>query len=243
MPTPQSPQPAVRLRGVTKHFGQGAARVQALRGIDMDVMPGELMMLVGPSGCGKTTLISVVAGILNRDEGEMALFGRDFSTMKSGERTTFRGNNIGFVFQAYNLIPALTAAQNAAVPLMIQGMGRRDAEKKARVWLERVGFDERMMKACPSQLSGGQQQRVAIARALIHDPRLIVCDEPTAALDHDTGQKVLGLLREVALHDGRALIVVTHDARIFPYADRIARMDDGRIESIQTPEASATPAH
>ena len=243
MPIPSSPQPAVRLRGVTKHFGEGAARVQALSGIDMDVMPGELMMLVGPSGCGKTTLISVVAGILDRDAGEMALFGRDFATMKNSERTTFRGNNIGFVFQAYNLIPALTAAQNAAVPLMIQGMRRTEAEKKARVWLDRVGFDERMMRAHPNQLSGGQQQRVAIARALIHDPRMIVCDEPTAALDHDTGQKVLGLLREVALHDGRALIVVTHDARIFPYADRIARMDDGRIESIQTQAAQLAPVH
>ncbi len=240
-PNPQAKacatRPAVHLRGVTKHFGSGAGRVQALRGIDLDVNAGELMMLVGPSGCGKTTLISVVAGILDRDEGEMSLFGQDFAAMKPGARTRFRGRNIGFVFQAYNLIPALTAAQNAAVPLMILGESRRAAEKKGEAMLGRLGFDARMMRAYPTQLSGGQQQRVAIARALIHAPRLIVCDEPTAALDHDTGQKVLTLLREIALEEARALLVVTHDARIFNFADHIARMDDGHIESIrkQTP--------
>jgi len=233
MPTSSSTQPAIRLRGVTKSFGAGEGRVQALRSIDLDVSAGELLMLVGPSGCGKTTLISVVAGILDRDGGEMTLLGRDFSAMKNAERTRFRGQNIGFVFQAYNLIPALTAAQNAAVPLMILGEGRKAAEKKAEAMLDRLGFDARMKRSYPAQLSGGQQQRVAIARAMIHSPHLIVCDEPTAALDHDTGQKVLKLLREVALAEGRALMVVTHDARIFGFADRIARMDDGHIESIE----------
>jgi putative ABC transport system ATP-binding protein len=136
------------------------------------------------------------------------------------------------VFQSFNLLPSLTAAENAAVPLMINGARRNEAVRKATEVLEKVGLGGRA-KAQPNQLSGGQQQRVAIARALVHDPRLIVCDEPTSALDHETGHKVIELLRSVALKDGRALIIVTHDARIFEFADRIARMDDGRVLKIE----------
>jgi putative ABC transport system ATP-binding protein len=219
---------AVHCRNVMKTYGTGSARVVALRGIDLDVLRGELMMLVGPSGCGKTTLISVIAGILDQDEGDCRVLGQDLLAMGARRKTAFRGRNIGFVFQAFNLLPTLTAAENAAVPLLINGMPRSKALVKAKEMLARVGLGDRG-HSLPSQLSGGQQQRVAIARALVHDPKIIVCDEPTSSLDHETGQKVMNLLREVALGEGRSLVIVTHDARIFGFADRIAEMDDGRI--------------
>ena len=222
---------AVRCDDVVKTYGTGSSQVVALRGVDLDVRAGELLMLVGPSGCGKTTLISVIAGILDQDSGECSVFGRDLRAMSAKDKTRYRGGTIGFVFQAFNLLPTLTAAENAAVPLLINGTPRRHAVERARGMLDRVGLGDRA-NALPSQLSGGQQQRVAIARALVHGPRLIVCDEPTSALDAHTGHKVMDLLREVALGEDRSLVVVTHDARIFDFADRIAQMNDGRIEKI-----------
>jgi putative ABC transport system ATP-binding protein len=224
---------AVRCRGLTKTYGTGNSAVHALRGIDLDVAAGEMLMLVGPSGCGKTTLISVVAGVLDRDQGECIVFGQDYSKMTGAERTRYRGRTVGFVFQAFNLIPTLTIAENVAVPLLLQGMRRSEAIERAKTMLTKVGLGDRTNNL-PSKLSGGQQQRVAISRALIHEPKLIVCDEPTSALDHQTGHKVMELLREVALSAGRSLIVVTHDARIFEFADRIAHMDDGEIDKIVT---------
>src|SRR3954452_24684912 len=223
---------AVTCRGVTKVYHAGGTDVVALRGIDLDVRNGELMMLVGPSGCGKTTLISVIAGILDQDDGECHVFGQDFKTMGDRARTAYRGRNIGFVFQAFNLLPTLTAAENVAVPMLINGHPRRDALERAEASLRRVGLGDRM-RSLPKQLSGGQQQRVAIARALVHSPKLIVCDEPTSALDHETGHRVMELLREVAVGPDRALVIVTHDARIFEFADRIARMDDGRVVKVE----------
>jgi putative ABC transport system ATP-binding protein len=225
------PSIAVRCQGVTKTYGSGAARVVALRGIDLEIRSGELMMLVGPSGCGKTTLISVIAGILDHDTGDCEVFGEDMQAMTQRRRTHFRGQNVGFVFQSFNLLPALTAEQNVAVPLMINGIPASRAHKAARDTLACVGLRDRA-HALPAQLSGGQQQRVAIARSLVHNPRLIVCDEPTSALDHETGHSVMELLRQVAVGDGRSLVIVTHDARIFEFADRIARMDDGKIINI-----------
>lgn len=232
---------AIRCRGVTKSYRAGTTTVQALRGVDLDIGLGELMMLVGPSGCGKTTLISVIAGILDRDAGECTVFGRDFESMSARERTRFRGETVGFVFQAFNLLPALTAAQNVAVPLLINGVPRGLAVRQAAEMLDRVGLGDRT-ESLPKQLSGGQQQRVAIARALVHKPRLIVCDEPTSALDHETGHVIMRLMKSVALDEGRALVIVTHDARIFGFADRIAKMDDGQITSVGMPGGELAPA-
>jgi putative ABC transport system ATP-binding protein len=222
---------AVECCGIKKVFGSGSNEVQALRGIDMDVRQGELMMLVGPSGCGKTTLISVITGVLDATHGECKVFDKSMQVMTNAERTRYRGENIGFVFQQFNLIPSLSLCENVAIPLLINGMSYDAAMLKAEEALERVGLRERAVDR-PTLLSGGQQQRVAIARAIVHSPRLVVCDEPTSALDHVTGQHVVELLREVAAGDGQALIVVTHDSRIFQYADRISRMDDGSIQNV-----------
>jgi putative ABC transport system ATP-binding protein len=224
-------EPAVRCRGVTKTYGVGAAAVIALRGIDLDVHTDELLMLVGPSGCGKTTLISVIAGILDQNDGQCTVFGNDFKNMSQSAKTRRRGELIGFVFQSFNLLPTLTAAENVAIPLLLNGVRRTAAIERAKEILARVGLGDRT-RSLPAQLSGGQQQRVAIARAMVHGPRLIVCDEPTSALDHDTGHKVMELLRQVARAENRALIIVTHDARIFSFADRIAKMDDGHIVQV-----------
>jgi putative ABC transport system ATP-binding protein len=222
---------AIHCKNVTKSYGTGSAQVTALRGIDLEVRRGELMMLVGPSGCGKTTLISVIAGILDQDGGDCIVYDHDLKQMGVGRKTRYRGQAIGFVFQSFNLLPALTATENVAVPLLINGVPRREAIPRAREILVKVGLESRM-HATPAQLSGGQQQRVAIARAIVHQPKLIVCDEPTSALDHETGHKVMELLRTVALDEERVLVIVTHDARIFEFADRIAHMDDGRVEKI-----------
>jgi putative ABC transport system ATP-binding protein len=226
--TEPNEQLAVNCRGVTKTYGTGDTRVMALRGIDLDVRRGELFMLVGPSGCGKTTLLSVIAAILDKDSGNCKVLGRDLNGMDQKERTRFRGESIGFVFQSFNLLPALSAVENVAVPLMINRVSWKNAETRAREALVGVDLGTRL-GALPAQLSGGQQQRVAIARALVHDPKLIVCDEPTSNLDHETGRSVMNILRGVAKSPDRALIVVTHDPRIFEFADRIARMDDGKI--------------
>ena len=234
---------AINCHGVTKTYGAGNAAVQALRGVDLAVHTGELLMLVGPSGCGKTTLISVLAGLLHRDAGECSVLGHDYEKMDRGETTRFRGENIGFVFQSFDLIPALTAAENAAIPLLIGGTKRGPALDKTRAVLKTVGFDDRMMNSLPADLSGGQQQRVAIARALVHNPKMIVCDEPTSALDSQSGKMVMGLMREFARGQDRVLVVVTHDDRIFEFADRIAWMEDGRITKVEnTPDRARTPA-
>ena len=219
---------AVRCRGVTKSYGKGDAQVMALRGVDLDVRRGELLLIVGPSGCGKTTLISVIAGVLDRDSGQCEVLGHDLKHLDQRARARFRGLSIGFVFQLFNLLPALNAVENVSLPLLINGIVRNDAEARAKQVLEAVNLGVRL-DALPAKLSGGQQQRVAIARALVHEPKLIVCDEPTSNLDHTTGQRMMELLRHVARRPDRALVVVTHDPRIFEFADRIARMDDGRI--------------
>lgn len=219
---------AIRVDSVVKEFPVGDTSIRVLHGIDADIRSGELTYLVGESGSGKTTLISIIAGILYPTQGRVEVFGTNIYTLSDADLVRFRLATIGFIFQQYNLLPTLTAAENAAVPLVAAGMRRAEAVERGRVLLDKLNIGNQADKL-PRQLSGGQQQRVAIARALIHEPRLVVCDEPTAALDARSGRRVLDLLREVALASDRAVIIVTHDNRIFDLADRIIAMEDGRL--------------
>ncbi len=222
---------AVQCSDVTKEFRDGDTITSVLRGIDFRVSFGELTFLVGPSGCGKTTLLTIIAGLLRPSNGKVELFGKDLFQLSDAEQLTLRKVHLGFVFQQYNLIPALTAAENAALPLLAANISRDEALRRSREVLNSLGLGEKA-ENYPKTLSGGQQQRVAIARALVHDPSLLICDEPTAALDHASGAAVLDILRGVATSGNRAVLVVTHDNRIFQYADQIAHMDDGRITAI-----------
>jgi putative ABC transport system ATP-binding protein len=226
---------AIRLRAVEKTFGRGESAVRALRGVDLDVPAGEMTMLVGPSGCGKTTLISILAGLLSRDKGELEVFGQDLNALRRDRLSAWRRDNVGFIFQQFNLVPQLSVAENVSVPLVLKGESVGSAVRKANDLLATLGLEGRGRSA-PLKLSGGQQQRVAIARALIHEPRLLVCDEPTSALDAELGRRVMTLIRDRSHQNDRAVIVVTHDDRIFHLADRIAHMDDGLIRSIELRE-------
>ena len=229
----QTQPAAVSLRGIVKSFGTGDTKVTVLRGIDLDIYLGEMLLLVGESGGGKTTLLSAIAGILDIDEGDIDVLGVPLSDLPAGKRTTFRGQTMGFIYQQFNLLPALTAAENVAVPLLIQKISRSEALRRARAMLDRVGLGDRA-EFLPKNLSGGQQQRVAIARALVNEPRLLICDEPTAALDGPNGQKIMELLREVGRAPDRCVVIVTHDSRIFHFGDRMANLTDGRIVGIET---------
>ena len=233
-----SPELAIRLRAVEKTFGKGESAVRALRGVDLDVPAGALTMLVGPSGCGKTTLISILAGLLARDAGELAVFGQDLGLLRRDRLSAWRRDNVGFIFQQFNLVPQLTVAENVSVPLVLKGESVGAAVRKAHDILATLGLEGRGSSA-PLKLSGGQQQRVAIARALIHEPRLLVCDEPTSALDAELGRRVMGFIRDRSRSPDRAVVVVTHDDRIFHLADTIAHMDDGLVRSIER----RTPQH
>jgi putative ABC transport system ATP-binding protein len=230
-PTDSQPPLAVRTAALVKNYGRGDSLVQALKGVDFEARCGELLMIVGPSGCGKTTLLSVICGTLRYDSGAASIFGQDLAQMSTAKLTAYRGRNVGFIFQQFNLIPSWTALENVSVPLLLNGAGRSKAEKAAAELLAEVGLKDKL-KMRPGQLSGGQQQRVAIARAIVHEPRLLICDEPTAALDAASGRKVLELLKERACRPDRCVIIVTHDSRIFSFADRIAEMEDGQIKAV-----------
>lgn len=229
-------QQVVNVSGLIKEFNIETEKVRVLHDINLDICAGALTMLVGPSGCGKTTLISCISGILSVTNGEIDVFDHRLSSMRNDEKVLFRRELIGFIFQQYNLLPALSAAENAAIPLIAAGISDVEAIDRAKNILERIGMQGHVEKL-PRQLSGGQQQRVAIARALVHNPKLIVCDEPTAALDAKSGQAVMEILKDISNDINRAVLIVTHDNRIYHFADRIVEMSDGKIVGDYTADA------
>ena len=229
---------AVAIRQLTKGFLSGDQTIPVLKGVDLTIQEGEAFYIVGPSGCGKTTLLSLLCGTLSADQGQLIVIGHNLRNMSPNELARFRAKHVGFVFQQFNLIPTLTAVENTAIPLKLNGCSARNAIKAATAALESVGLADKLHER-PHRLSGGQQQRVAIARAIAHQPDLIVCDEPTSALDSTTGSQVMKLLSASKGSSGRArtVIVVTHDPRIYHHADRIALMEDGMIQrTLSTPE-------
>jgi putative ABC transport system ATP-binding protein len=230
---------AVSTHGVDISFGTGETKVIALQQTEFSARRGELIMLVGPSGCGKTTLLSVIAGTLTPDAGTVEVFGQRLDKMNQAQLTAFRRKHLGFVFQSFNLIPTLSVVENVMVPLLIQGVGHAEARRRSIILLEKVGLKGRE-DGKPNALSGGQQQRVAIARALVHEPPLLICDEPTSALDKDTGAQIMEMVRELSRSPDRCVVVVTHDFRIFRFADRIAEMEDGRISRVVDDPLSLT---
>ncbi len=233
---------AVQAHGVVKDFPSGSGSTRVLHGVDLSVEAGRLTLLVGPSGCGKTTLLSILTGILSPTAGHVDVMGERITTLRGRRKTLFRRERLGFIFQQYNLLPALTAAENAAIPLVAAGVALEEAAERALATLDRIGMREHAEKL-PSQLSGGQLQRVAIARALVHAPAVIVCDEPTAALDEHTGHTVMEILRDIASDPSHAVLVVTHDNRVYHFADRIVAMNDGRITGERVPPPAREALH
>jgi len=219
---------AVRADRLTKWFGEGAARTVAVREVSLEVEFGEIVYIVGPSGSGKTTLLSLISGILRPNEGTVRVEDRDIWSLGKDELASFRLRTIGFVFQDYHLFPRLSTAENVAIPLILKRVEWTRAVRAAEEILEVVGLREKAQLP-PVKLSGGEQQRVAIARAIVGSPDLLVLDEPTASLDGDTGRRILEFVRDHILSERRSILIVTHDARIFEFADRILRMEDGRL--------------
>lgn len=224
--------PAISVSGLGKSFGTGAARTMALEDVSLDVHPGELVLLMGPSGSGKTTLLSIMGCILRPDEGKLVIHGQDVAGLSDRELCKVRLEHIGFIFQNYNLFPTLRAVENVMVALDLKGVRGAQARDRAAEVMESVGLGSKL-DSLPGDLSGGQKQRLAFARALVSDPGIILADEPTAALDSVNGRLVIGLLRDLALTHGRCVVVVTHDNRIFEFADRIIRIEDGRIHTAE----------
>ncbi|ERN42160.1 ABC-type antimicrobial peptide transport system, ATPase component [Rubidibacter lacunae KORDI 51-2] len=217
---------AIRAEGIYKSYKSGRQRVPVLKGIDWNIPRGDVQLLMGPSGSGKTTLISILAGLLVPDDGRVWLLDQDITRMSRAQRTRFRRRHIGFVFQHFNLFPALTAAENIEVVLEIKGIARRRARSEAYELLDRVGLAAQAHQR-PRDLSGGQKQRVAIARALAGNPQIAIADEPTAALDAQSGQRIIHLLRQLAKEQGCTVAIVTHDPRITDIADNIFYIEDG----------------
>lgn len=219
----------IQCKGIKKFYGTGENRVEALKGIDMEVFAGQLTYLVGPSGSGKTTLLSIIHTILTPDEGDLFILGQHLNPMNELEKAYFRSRNIGVIFQALYLIPSLTVLENVTLPLIIQGENEEQARPKATELLKQLNISEKANMP-PTQLSRGQQQRVAIARALINEPKILMCDEPTSALDQKRGSEFMSILKDLVSSDHRTVFVVTHDHRIFPFSDRIINIADGLIE-------------
>ena len=218
--------PAIIAKGVEKVLLSGSQNLQILKGIDLMIPQGTVQLLMGPSGSGKTTLLSILAGLLTPTAGSVYLLGKDITRMSQRQLAQFRLQNIGFIFQDFNLFPALTAAENVEVALQLKGIRGRLARQQAQELLNQVGLDSKTHSK-PRDLSGGEQQRVAIARALAGQPQLIMADEPTASLDLHSGHRVIELLHQLTRARGCAVLMVTHDPRILDLADRIAYLEDG----------------
>ena len=220
-----SGHPTLRLTQVGKTYGSGAATVQALRGVDLEVWPGQFVVLLGPSGSGKTTLLNLVGGIEEPTTGRIEVAGDDIGSLRGVQRTEYRRDKVGFVFQFFNLIPTLTAQENVEVIAELTG---GDSHRRSRAALLRVGLAD-VVDRFPGQMSGGQQQRVAIARAIVKEPLLLLCDEPTGSLDLETGRQVLGVLRELVAEGHHTVLLVTHNSAIAGMADRVVRLHSGTI--------------
>lgn len=226
------PDTAISARQLVKSFGEGDAKTYAVRNVDFDAYFGEILYLVGPSGSGKTTLLSMISGILRPDSGSVQIDETNIWSLDNDHLADFRLNRIGFVFQDYHLFPRLTTVENVAIPLILK---RRDWDasiREALDYLDIVGLKSRAHLP-PVKLSGGEQQRVAIARAMVSQPDILVFDEPTASLDGDTGRKIMAFVKAEILNEKRCILIVTHDNRIFEYADRIMKMEDGAVTGIE----------
>jgi putative ABC transport system ATP-binding protein len=216
---------------LTKWFGEGAAKMTAVNGVELFANFGEMLFIVGPSGSGKTTLLSMISGILRPNAGKVIVKGADIWTLNNDQLADFRLNTIGFVFQDYHLFPRLTTAENVAIPLILKKRDWDESIVEATKYLEIVGLKDRG-EILPVKLSGGEQQRVAIARAIVSSPEILILDEPTASLDGDTGKMIVAFVKEKILNKSRCILIVTHDARINEYADRIIHMEDGRLTQL-----------
>jgi putative ABC transport system ATP-binding protein len=220
---------SIKCNGIKKQFVNGKEKTAALKGIDLEISDKKLTLLVGPSGSGKTTLLSIIEMILTPDEGDLFILGQHVNKMNELEKARFRNENIGVVFQALHLIPTLTVLENVILPLIIKGEDRNRAKMKGLSLLEQLHIKEKM-NFSPTQLSRGEQQRAAISRALINNPKIILCDEPTSSLDQENGHAFMTILHELASSNNRAVFVITHDHRIFSFADHIININDGIIE-------------
>lgn len=226
----------IEIEHLNKTYGSGPAAVKALEDVTMHAAAGEILMLMGPSGSGKTTLLSIMGAILSASSGSVRIAGREIVGLRERELPKLRLKQIGFIFQGFNLFPALTALENVAVGLQLRGVGGGEARRKAKALLEQVNLGDKL-RAYPANLSGGQKQRVAIARALAGNPPILLADEPTASLDSHSGQIVMEMLSQLAHEEGRAVVIVTHDPRVLSYGDRTVRIADGRI--VEQPEGVA----
>jgi putative ABC transport system ATP-binding protein len=231
--------PVMEASGIVKDLGSGAAQMRALKGVDLSLNGGQLTLLMGPSGSGKTTLLSILGCMLSPTEGTVRVRGDSIADKGPEALAKLRRENIGFVFQSYHLFPTLTAADNVRLSLDVRGETGKNAREKSHAALARVGLSSKT-KNYPRQLSGGEQQRVAIARAVVGDPSVILADEPTAALDSENGKAIMGILSEIAKDPGRGVLVVTHDPRLVPFADRIVHIEDGNIVREESGGAART---
>jgi putative ABC transport system ATP-binding protein len=226
------PVPAIKASGLVKWFGEGDAKTTALMEVSLEVCLGEMLYIVGPSGSGKTTLLSVLSGILRPDAGSVFVEGADIWVLDADRLAEFRLKKIGFVFQDYHLFSRLTTAENVAIPLILRRKPWDEAVSEAIKYLDIVGLKPRA-EVLPGKLSGGEQQRVAIARAVVSQPDILIMDEPTASLDGDTGRDIVSFVRRSILNEKRSVVIVTHDERIYEFADRTLKMEDGRLSGIE----------